>query len=614
MQIGFSTGRNLEICEAMRSGAKKGSLLWAIDQTKTSMGGRMLRRYLERPLLDTELITKRQDACAELMGDMVARSELGEAFKGVLDLERLIGRVVYGTANCRDLRSICETAKKIPQIKLIAEGFGSEMMKRIKSELDPLEDLTELIDAAIETEPPFSVREGGCIKDGYDAEVDRLRELINGGKGIIGKIEAEERQKTGIKTLKVGYTKVFGYYIEVTKSYYDLVPENYIRKQTLANCERYITSELKDIEAQVLTANERIAGVEYELFCKITAQVSQNAARIQKTARAIAELDVMYSLAETGVQNGYSMPVGDDSDSIIIKDGRHPVVEQINRQEMFVPNDTELDCTDNRMLIITGPNMAGKSTYMRQIALIVILAQIGAPVPAKSAHIGICDKIFTRIGASDDLASGQSTFMVEMSEVAEILENAGPKSLIILDEIGRGTSTFDGMAIARAVLEYTADKAKIGARTMFATHYHELTRLEGMTDGVKNYNIAVKKRGDDITFLRKIVRGGADESYGIEVAKLSGIPECVIGRAKQILADLENGSAIGGESGAEQAMWEYSAEFAQQEQERQDGISETEKQVLEQIKNADMNVLTPIEAMNVMFNLKKQLEDARTDD
>ncbi|MGN0457417.1 MAG: DNA mismatch repair protein MutS, partial [Eubacterium sp.] len=516
MALDISARRNLELTRSMMTGDKRHSLLWVIDNTKTAMGKRMLRSWLERPLINVAQISKRQNSVGELVDDNMLRDEVKDALNGVNDIERLMSRIAYSTANAKEIRKLGETVSKLPRIKAALAGCQSAMLKQIYDSIDVLDDVLELIDSAIVEEPPFSVREGGIIKPGYNEEIDSLNDIMANGSSILTDIENREKERTGIPKLKVSYNKVFGYFIEVTNSYKDMVPEEYIRKQTLTNCERFITQELKDLEGKVLGAKERCFALEYEVFCAVRTQISTQVERIQRTAKALAALDAVASLAEIAYKNNYCCPQITTDGTIDIKDGRHPVVEALLNDAPFVPNDTYLDNDKNKCSIITGPNMAGKSTYMRQTALIVLLAQIGAFVPAKSAKISVCDAIFTRVGASDDLATGQSTFMVEMNEVSTILKNATSNSLIILDEIGRGTSTFDGMSIARAVLEHVVKK--IGAKTLFATHYHELTAMEGLLQGVNNYSIAVKKRGDDITFLRRIVHGGADQSFGIEVA------------------------------------------------------------------------------------------------
>lgn len=594
MELDMNARRNLELCETMRGKEKRGSLLWVIDRTKTAMGSRLIRQWLEKPLLNPLHIKKRQAAVGELAGDVVLRSALCDVLKKVFDMERLISRVVYGTANCRDLRALHAAMICLPEIREITEQFTSPLMRELNSRIDLLTEVCELIDRAIIDEPPLAVRDGGFIRPGYHPEIDELRDLSSGGKGKIAEIEQRERDKTGIKNLKIGYNRVFGYYIEVTKSFLNLVPEGYIRKQTLANAERYITEELKTYESTVLGAQERLTALEYELFVELRGRIGAEVHRIQRTAQAVANLDVLCSLAELAAEQNYVCPEVDFSGVIEIRDGRHPVVERVLEGSLFIPNDTRLDSHDNRVAIITGPNMAGKSTYMRQVAIITILAQMGSFVPASSARIGVVDRVFTRVGASDDLSSGQSTFMVEMSEVADILRFATKNSLLILDEIGRGTSTYDGMSIARAVVEYAADKRKIGARTLFATHYHELTALENLVDGVKNYNIAVKKRGDDITFLRRIVPGGADESFGVEVAKLAGVPNAVIKRAKAILKDLESN------------MPRIEVREVSREDDMQVSMLDLgTNQVAERLRAMQVETMTPIEAMNALYELKK---------
>lgn len=598
MRIDVTAMRNLELCETMRGKERKGSLLWVIDKTKTAMGKRLIRRWLEQPLMDIMAIESRYNGVDELCGDTVLCGELRESLSGIHDMERLMTRIVYGTAGGRELRSLCFTMSQLPAIKQMLSNAKSRIISGAVNDIDTLDDLCSLIDRAIVDEPPFSVREGGIIREGYNKDVDVLRSDMSDGKNIITRIETEEREKTGIKTLKVRYNKVFGYYIEVTNSFKDMVPDHYIRKQTLTNCERYITDELKTLEARVLGAKEHSVQLEFQIFDGIRKTVAEGLPRVQRTADAIAVLDVLASFAEVSVKNNYCRPTLNSAGELNIVSGRHPVVEQLGMVP-FVPNDTVLDCGSNRCAIITGPNMAGKSTYMRQVAIIVLMAQVGCFVPAQSADIPITDAVFTRVGASDDLASGQSTFMVEMSEVAHILKNATAKSLLILDEIGRGTSTYDGMAIARAVLEFVSDKKRIGAKTLFATHYHELTALEDQIEGVKNYNIAVKKRGDDITFLRRIVRGGADDSYGVEVAKLSGIPEKVIERAKEILFSLESGEAAGARGGitGDEAEMQMTIEL------------HGAKQLLEELKLTDVNTLTPIECMSALNDFVKKARE-----
>ena len=538
MVLDSSTRRNLELVETLREKAKRGSLLWVLDKTKTAMGARMLRSFVEQPLIEKEEIEGRLDAIEELMQRAIDREELREYLNPVYDLERLLTRITYQSANPRDLTAFKSSIGMIPHIRGILLELQSKEIQGICEDMDTLEDLYTLIDAAIEEEPPITVREGGIIKDGYHEEIDRLREAKSQGKNWLAELEAKEREKTGIKNLKIKFNKVFGYYLEVTNSFKDLVPDYYTRKQTLTNAERYITPELKEMEDMILGAEDKLVQLEYELFRELREQIAKNVVRIQKTAKALAKIDVFASLALISEQNHYCRPSLNQNGRIDIKNGRHPVVEKMINNDMFIANDTYLDNQKNRISVITGPNMAGKSTYMRQTALIVLMAQIGCFVPAETADIGIVDRIFTRVGASDDLASGQSTFMVEMTEVANILRNATGNSLLILDEIGRGTSTFDGLSIAWAVVEHISNPKLLGAKTLFATHYHELTELEGKLDNVNNYCIAVKEKGDDIVFLRKIVKGGADKSYGIQVAKLAGVPDSVIERAKEIAEEL----------------------------------------------------------------------------
>ena len=598
MRLDSVARTNLEICETQHRREKKGSLLWVLDKTKTPMGKRLIRSWVEQPLIGVGTIISRQNAVAELFDNTAQRDDIIEKLAQVNDIERILTRVIYETANAKELRTLAQTLSNIPYIKSLVKTSKSKMLQEIYKDLDPLEDICQLIDDAICEDPPFSVREGKMIKQGYNAELDSLHDIVAGGKNFLSEIEQSEQEKTGIKKLKIGYNRVFGYYIEVLKTYQALVPETYIRKQTLSNCERYITPELKELESKVLGAQERIVSLEYEIFIRIRGKVSDAQFRLKKTAEALARLDALCSLARVAVENGYICPEVDNSDVVDIKDGRHPVVEKFLDGAPFVPNDTILDCSDNRTAIITGPNMAGKSTYMRQVAIIVLMAQIGSFVPAKSARIGVVDAIFTRVGAADDLSAGQSTFMLEMSEVASIIRNATPKSLIILDEIGRGTSTYDGMSIARAVLEYVADRKKLGAKTLFATHYHELTELEQKLEGVKNYNTAVKKRGEDITFLRRIVRGGADGSYGVDVAALAGIPHSVVVRARAILKELET----------DMPQKRTVAVINEEPQDTQVSFSSgINEQIIEEIKNIDINTLTPIEAMTVLYEIKKKL-------
>ena len=596
MELDLDARRNLELTETLRGKEKKGSLLWVLDKTHTSMGGRMIRSWLEKPLLDAVEIQRRQSAVEELVGDTVCRGELQEALKQVTDLERVTTRIVTGTVNGRDLLNLASGLRALPAIKSQLAGLRSPMLQKLEQAVDPLTDCADMIENTLVDEPPITIREGGLIRPGFDPEADRLRDIMNGGKDTILAIELAERERTGIRTLKVSYNRVFGYYIEVSKSFIDQVPDYYIRKQTLANNERYITPELKELEEQVLTAKDRLTALEYQLFNQLREHLAQQAGRIQTAATAVATADVLCSLAAVAVQRGYCRPHITMGNEIDIKDGRHPVVEQVLTDSLFVPNDTHLGTQDNQVSIITGPNMAGKSTYMRQVALIVLMAQMGSFVPARSATIGIVDRVFTRIGASDDLASGQSTFMVEMTEVANILKHATSKSLLILDEIGRGTSTYDGMAIARAVLEYAASSRHLGAKTLFATHYHELSTIEQELPNVANYNIAVKKRGDKMLFLRKIVPGATDDSFGVEVAKLAGLPNTVINRARQILEELEQHNP---------------KPVIIQAQEPDDQVSMldlTGQQICQALESINVETLTPIEAMNELYKLKKMLK------
>jgi len=599
LEMDVNTRRNLELVESMRAKEKKGTLLWVLDKTRSSLGARLLRKWVEHPLINASAIVKRQNAVEELYNSFMLREQISELLDNVLDLERLITKIVYGSANGKDLRAVANTIRILPELKALISSCTSDEMRRIYGELDTLEDICSLIDRAIKEDAPFSVREGGIISDGYNERVDELRAIVENGDEWKEQIAEREREETGIKNLKVGYNKVFGFYIEVTRSQYELVPDRYIRKQTLANCERYITEELKEMEAKVLGASEKLCSLEYELFCDVRATVADNSVRIQKVAALIAETDVYYSLATVAAKNRYVRPEVNSLDDIVIKDGRHPVVEQFVKDSYFVPNDTKLNITTDRLLLITGPNMAGKSTYMRQVAIIVLMAQMGSFVPAAEATVGITDKIFTRVGASDDLASGQSTFMLEMNEVAYILKNATRKSLIIYDEVGRGTSTFDGMSIARAIVEYTASR-KIGAKTLFATHYHELTSMEKEFDGIVNYNVAAKKRGDSITFLRKIVRGSTDDSYGIEVAKLAGLPNEVIKRAKEVLATVEESAKNIKLTDREEKTVEKDDTLITFD----DCLSD---QVIAEIKNTDVNTLSPYECMSLIFDWKKRL-------
>ena len=598
MELDINTMRNLELIASLRTGDKKGSLLWVLDKTKTSMGRRMIRAWILRPMLSTAPIKRRHSAIQELVNTTVIRSELIINLRKINDIERLIGKIVYGNAGCRDMKALSSSIVILPELVAQLSAMKSTAMRECAS-MDILSDIAGQIDDVIMDDPPFTVREGGFIKDAVDPEVDRLRSLMNNsGKALTG-IETRERERTG-KKLKIGFNKVFGYYIEIPRSSSDDVPDDYIRKQTLANCERFITQELKELETELLSAKDNLTSLEFKLFEELRSKIAATVGRIQATAISIAELDVLCSLAETAAANNYCMPEIDASGIIDIIDGRHPVVEIMQHGSLFVPNDTFLDNGASRTAIITGPNMAGKSTYMRQTALIVLMAQIGSFVPARSARIGIVDRVFTRIGASDDLSAGKSTFMVEMTEVADILTNATGNGLLILDEIGRGTSTYDGMSVARAVLEYCADKKKLGAKTMFATHYHELTALEDEIEGVKNYNISAKKRGDDIIFLRKIVPGGADDSYGIEVAGLAGVPESVIKRAKAVLNEIENEKGI-----PEKKQKERSSALYDNEQISLMDMSGSE--VAGILKNTDLNTLSPLEALSLLFELKTKI-------
>ena len=596
MELDLDARRNLELTETMRSKEKKGTLLWVLDKTHTAMGGRLMRSWLEKPLLDPIEITRRHAAVEELVNAPICRGELTEALKDVTDLERVMTRIVTGTVNCRDLLGLARGLRALPLVKAQLAQTESPLLRKLEQQIDALEDCAHRIEATIVDEPPLTVREGGIIRPGANAEADRLRDIMQGGSGTILAIEAAEREKTGIRTLKVSYNRVFGYYIEVSKSFMDQVPAHYVRKQTLANCERYITQELKELEDQVLTAKDRLTALEYQIFTELREYLAQQASRVQLSAAAVAAADVLCSLATVAIQRGYCCPEITLNNEISITDGRHPVVEVMLKDSLFVPNDTRLGSTNDTVCIITGPNMAGKSTYMRQVALIVLMAQMGSFVPAKAAKIGLVDRVFTRIGASDDLASGQSTFMVEMSEVASILKYATSRSLLILDEIGRGTSTYDGMAIARAVLEYAANPRKLGAKTLFATHYHELSTIEAQLPNVKNYNIAVKKRGDQMIFLRKIVPGAADDSYGVEVAKLAGLPNAVVSRAREILAELEE------QGGVQRVVIDKEPE------DQMSMMDLRSNQVCEALRALSVETLTPIEAMNELYKLKKMLD------
>ena len=614
MVLDSSTRRNLELLETMREKQKRGSLLWVLDKTRTAMGARLLRTWIEQPLISREEILKRQNAIEELNLNYISREELGEYLNPVYDLERLIGRISYKTANPRDLLAFRNSIAMVPHIKRLLGEFTSDALKELEQELDPLEDLEDLITRAIVEEPPITVREGGMIRDGYNEEADRLRHAKTEGKTWLAELEARERESTGIKNLKVKYNKVFGYYFEVTNSFKDLVPEYFIRKQTLTNAERYTTDELKNLEDVILGAEDKLFSLEYDLFCGVRDAIAAEVVRIQKTARAIAAVDVFVSLSVVATRSNYVKPQINEKGTIQIKGGRHPVVEKMMRDDMFVANDTILDNSRNRISIITGPNMAGKSTYMRQTALIVLMAQIGSFVPADQANIGICDRIFTRVGASDDLASGQSTFMVEMTEVANILRNATRNSLLILDEIGRGTSTFDGLSIAWAVVEHISNTRLLGAKTLFATHYHELTELEGLMSGVTNYCIAVKEQGDDIVFLRKIVKGGADKSYGIQVAKLAGVPDSVISRAKELVEQLVDSDL----TARTREIAEGNAPAGHKPVPKPDDVEMSqltlfdtvrEDDIIEELKNLELGNMTPIDALNTLYRMQTKLKN-----
>lgn len=615
MLLDSSTRRNLELAETLREKQKRGSLLWVLDKTKTAMGGRMLRKDIEQPLIEKEAIEKRLDAIEELNKDACSRDELREYLNPIYDMERLLGRVSYKTANPRDLIAFRNSLEMLPHIKTVLEGFKAELLGEINCRIDSLEEIKKLLGASIEEEPPISVRDGGIIRAGFDSSIDQLREAKQNGKKWLTELENEDRERTGIKNLRIKYNKVFGYYFEVTNSYQNLVPEDYIRKQTLANAERYTTPKLKELEDMILNAEDKLCTLEYEAFCKVRDAVAGEMLRIQETAKAVAQLDVLASLSVVAERNQYTRPKLNEKGIIDIKDGRHPVVEQMIEHDMFIANDTYLDNGSNCISVITGPNMAGKSTYMRQAALIVLMAQVGSFVPAKSANIGIVDRIFTRVGASDDLASGQSTFMVEMNEVANILRNATADSLLVLDEIGRGTSTFDGLSIAWAVIEHISNRKILGAKTLFATHYHELTELEGKMSNVNNYCIAVKERGDDIVFLRKIVKGGADKSYGIQVAKLAGVPDMVIDRAKEIVQQLSDNDIT---EKVQNIAVDLKGDGKQKKQARFDEVdlaqmslfdTVTDEDVLKELKEIDVSNLTPLDALNTLYRLQNKLNN-----
>ena len=614
MIIDSATNRNLELIETLREKQKKGSLLWVLDKTKTAMGARLMRNWIGQPLIEKKKITARQDAVEELYNDMITREEIREYLNAVYDLERLVTRISYRTANPRDLIAFKTSLGMIPPVKQLLSQAKSAELKEIDERMDCLEDIYDLIEKSIQDEPPIMIREGGMIKEGYNEDVDKFRLSRTEGKTWLAELEAREKEKTGIKNLRVRYNKVFGYYLEVTNSYKELVPEDWTRKQTLANAERYITPELKELEDMILGAEDKLAALEYDLYCEVRDSIGEQVVRIQETAKAIAHLDVLASLACVAQSNDYVRPSINTKGVIDIQGGRHPVVEKMNNNQMFIDNDTYLDNKNHRISIITGPNMAGKSTYMRQSALIVLMAQIGSFVPAKSANIGIVDRIFTRVGASDDLASGQSTFMVEMTEVANILRNATSRSLLILDEIGRGTSTFDGLSIAWAVVEHISNPKLLGAKTLFATHYHELTELEGKLDSVNNYCIAVREQGDDIIFLRKIIRGGADKSYGIQVARLAGVPDSVIDRAKEIASWLEETDVTDKAKNLQVRTSAKKKEVVREAvpAEKQMSLFDiypADHPVLKELAGLDVSNMTPIQALNTLYELQKRLKE-----
>ena len=600
MSLDINARRNLEITEKMRDRSKKGTLLWVLDKTSTSMGGRLLRRWLNDPLLDVKEIQERLDAVKELKDNIILRGDAIETLKKVYDIERLAGKMAYGNANARDMITLKNSLQRLPDVKNVLAQCTSSKLKELYEELDELKDVYELIEKSIVEDPPMTIKDGGIIKMGYDPEIDKLKTATTEGKNWIIKLEAEEKEKTGIKTLKIGYNKVFGYYIEVSKSFVSQVPDRFIRKQTLTTGERYITEELKTLENQILGAEEKVVNLEYNEFVKIREEIAKNIRRLQQSAKVVSTLDVLSSFAQVAEDMNYCMPTVTDNGIINIKDGRHPVIEKMLGVGNFVPNDTMLDKDENRLAIITGPNMAGKSTYMRQVALITLMAQIGSFVPATEAQIGVVDKIFTRVGASDDLSMGQSTFMVEMMEVATILKEATENSLVILDEIGRGTSTYDGLSIAWAVAEYIADKEKCGAKTLFATHYHELIELADKQEGIKNYSIAVKEKGEDIIFLRKIVDGGTDESYGIHVARLAGVPKIVTKRANEILRSLERKSMLSGKKPEKENKKVVEGQF--------DMFNYKLAEIAHEIDKVDLNELTPIDALNTLVKIKEKLK------
>ena len=601
MSLDINARRNLEITEKMRDKSKKGTLLWVLDKTSTSMGGRMLRRWLNDPLIDTLEINNRLNAVKILKNDMILRGDITENLKKAYDIERLAGKMAYGNANARDMITLKNSLEKLPDLKQVLSNIKeSIMLEEIYQNIDELKDIHDLIEKAIVDDPPMTIKDGGIIKIGYDEEIDKLKTATTEGKNWIVNLEAEEREKTGIKNLKVGFNKVFGYFIEVTKSYLSQVPDRYIRKQTLTNAERYITEDLKSLENQILGAEEKVVNLEYNAFIEIREEIAKNIKRLQSTAMAVSELDVLTSFAQVAEDLNYCMPQVDNSGIIDIKAGRHPVIEKMLGAGSFVDNDTYLDKDENRLSIITGPNMAGKSTYMRQVALITLMAQVGSFVPASEAHIGVVDKIFTRVGASDDLSMGQSTFMVEMMEVATILKEATSNSLVILDEIGRGTSTYDGLSIAWAVAEYIADKEKCGAKTLFATHYHELTELENQSDGIKNYSIAVKEKGEDIIFLRKIVRGGTDESYGIHVARLAGVPKVVTQKANEFLRNIEKKNVLTGKKAEKEDKKKVEGQF--------DMYNYKLAEIAHELDKVNLNELTPIDALNTLVKIKEKMK------
>ena len=615
MIIDTSTRRNLELTETLREKNKRGSLLWVLDKTKTAMGARLLRNYIEQPLIEKKGIIERQDAVEELCNNYILREEIREYLNPIYDLERLMGKICYQSANPRDLVAFRSSLEMLPHIKHILQEFETPLLSNLGSQLDTLEDLYQLIEASIDENPPLALKEGGIIKEGYNEEADKLRRSKTEGKVWLSELETRERERTGIKTLKIKYNKIFGYYLEVTNSFKGQVPSDYTRKQTLANAERFVTEELKELEEIILGAEDKLFGLEYELFCTIRDTIAKEVLRIQKTAKQLAQLDVLASLSTVAEKNNYTKPAINEKGVLEVKNGRHPVVELMTQNDMFVSNDVYLDNGNNRISIITGPNMAGKSTYMRQVALITLMAQIGSFVPADSANIGICDRIFTRVGASDDLASGQSTFMVEMTEVANILRNATKNSLIVLDEIGRGTSTFDGMSIAWAVVEHISDPKILGAKTLFATHYHELTELEGTLPGVNNYCIAVKEQGDDIVFLRKIIKGGADKSYGIQVAKLAGVPEKVIARAKELVEELSDADIT---IRAKEIAKLNGTNHSKKRVPKMDEVdfnqltlfdAVKDDHIINELKEMDLGTMTPIDALNTLYRLQMKIKN-----